>query len=86
MARLCTICDADFRIEVERHKIGVGEEMSGRVEFILAVMPYSVRKDRRDNHTEYDVLVSDDMKNIAEYGKMVTEMRKSPALQKKKER
>lgn len=65
MALLCSIHDLDFRSMVEKHNFGLREDLSEKVEFYLAYSPYNVRRDQYNDHAEYDVLDSDDMKDIA---------------------
>lgn len=59
------VYDEDFRNSAERHKIAFGKGLSGRVDFFLSRPPYNVQSDRKDDHEEYDVSVSSDMKVMA---------------------
>lgn len=39
IARLCSTHDADFRKLVDEHKLGVGEHVNDKIDFLMAVPP-----------------------------------------------
>lgn len=67
MAPMCSIDDEDCRDLAEEHGFGVGEEVSRKVYFVLGDPPYNLRRDQADDHVEYDVFGSVDMKYMAKF-------------------
>lgn len=57
--------DIDFENSVQEHKLGAGEDINRKVDSVLVVPPYNVRRDRNAENSEYDVITSDDMRGIA---------------------
>lgn len=47
----------------KEHESGIGEHLSGRLDFVLADPPYNVRNDRKSDHAEYDVLTLSDKRD-----------------------
>lgn len=62
---LCSIYDADFRVLVEEKRSGVGEDLSAHVDFVLIDQLYNVPTNRKNEHADYDVFGSNDLKNVA---------------------
>lgn len=48
----------DFIKSAEEHELGVEEDVREKGDFVLAVPPYNVRRDRADDHAEYDLFGS----------------------------
>lgn len=65
IALLCSIHNVDFKNFAEEHELGLGENLSAKVNFALADPPYSAQRDLEDNHVEHDVLGSNVMKDMA---------------------
>lgn len=64
VAFLCSTYNVDFKAVVENHKFGVREGLSLKVKLLLANPPYSLRMDRDDPHAKYNVLKSNDIKEM----------------------
>lgn len=62
VAHLCSIHNVHFRISMEMHMVNVKENLSGKADLVLAQVPYDVRRDRTDYHTQYDVFGLNDLK------------------------
>lgn len=65
MATLFSIYDIDYRNLKGEHGLVVGEDLSGKVDFVLSDIPYNVLRDPNDDHSQYDVFGSTDTKNMA---------------------
>lgn len=61
MNSLCFFYYMNFRSVADVHEGSVGTDQCERVDFSLADLSYTVRKNRNDHHEEYDVLDSSDM-------------------------
>lgn len=57
------IGDVDFKNSLEEEKFWGDVDLSGKVDFVLADPPYNVRRHQKDNHMEYSVSGSKDMKD-----------------------
>lgn len=55
MACYCFIYDVDLRYLVKEHKICLGKDPIGKVDYILADPLYIVRKHQKNDYPEYDV-------------------------------
>lgn len=54
---------------MEKHDLGVGRNLGGKVDFVMTDPPYNLRGDQMDHHTEYDAFSSSnriDTANLAE--------------------
>lgn len=65
MASLCSFCNMNIRNLSEQHDIGVREDLSANVYFVLAERLYNVWRDQKDYHEKYDLFSSNDMKDLA---------------------
>lgn len=65
MASVRFIYGVGFKALTEEYKIGVGGNLSWRADLVLAEPSYNVRRAQNDDHTNYDVLESNDMKDMA---------------------
>lgn len=52
-----------FRNLTEEHELDVKENLSREVNVFQIYPPYSVQRNREDNHMEYDMLGSNDVKD-----------------------
>lgn len=55
----------DSKVLAEDHKLRVEENLSSILHFIMTYTLYSIRRNQNDDHTEYDVSRSNDMKDMA---------------------
>lgn len=62
MDSLLCICNLVFRNLVAEHKLGTGEDLSGRVDHILADPRYSSQRDQDTDQQDYGVFHSRDIK------------------------
>lgn len=65
MALLCSLYDVDFRSFVVEQKIDVENDLSRKVDFVLADYPYNVLKDQSHDHAKYYVFGFKVMKSVA---------------------
>lgn len=61
MAPVCCIYDVDFRSMVEEQDLDEGEDMSGRVDFVLADYTYNIRRNRNDRNSDHDSFLLQDV-------------------------
>lgn len=50
---------------MKKHKLGVVEDQSENMAFVLADRPYNIPSSRQNKHAEYDVFILNDMKDGA---------------------
>lgn len=65
MAPLCSIYDASFRNLLQELELGFGEDLIGKVDFVLHDSLYNSQKDRNDAHAAYYMFGLNDMKDMA---------------------
>lgn len=63
-ALACSICEVEFRTLEKEHEPGVGEDLSKMAGLVLNGPLYKVRRDRKDDHVEYDVFRLSNMNNL----------------------
>lgn len=66
MTILCSVYDVDFRSLAEEYGIGVIEDLGRKINFVLAEASYHVPQDQYDDHPEYILEGSNNMKEIAD--------------------
>lgn len=71
------VYDVGFRKLVEQRDLADGEDINGKVDFLLVVPPCNVWTDRNSENSGYDVLTSEDMSDIA---KMLGDWRRQEVL------
>lgn len=64
MALSCFVNDMDTRNLAEKDELEVGEDRIKTVDFLLAGLPYNVRRYEKDDHAEYNVLGTNDIKDM----------------------
>lgn len=72
IALLYFVYGPDLRQLVEEHKLCIKENLCGKVDCVLADLLYSVRRDQKDDHAEYYVISSSNMKTCDEVGRNPT--------------
>lgn len=65
MASSWSIYKMEFRTLAEKPVFIVREDMRSNVDFVLAVRPYNGRREWKNDHAEYDVVCSNDIKDRA---------------------
>lgn len=65
-AHVYSICDVDFQNLIGEHEQGVEENISGKLYFVLTYSPYDEQRDRKWDNSEYDVFVSEYVKEMVE--------------------
>lgn len=64
MAPYCPVNDVDFRNFETWYELGVREDQSGMVSFILVKKAYNVRTDQKHESGKYDMSGPNDMKDM----------------------
>lgn len=64
MAPLRSIYDEYFRILVAKQEIGVEDNLREEVDFVFPNPCHNIQKERSDDHVQYDVFGSKDMKGM----------------------
>lgn len=64
LSPLRSIYDASLRRFAEEHKLGVGEDLTWKVYFVLVNLSYNVQKDRKDYLDEFEVFRINDMNDM----------------------
>lgn len=67
MALICFIYDEDFRNLVEEHKLGVEENLTEKIDFLLDDSPYNSQKHQSEANEAYDVFGLNGMNFIANF-------------------
>lgn len=57
MAPLCSVCDEEVIHLAKEHELAVGENLTGKIDFVLCNRSNNVQKDHEDAHAAYDVFV-----------------------------
>lgn len=65
MVSACSISEVNLKTLAEEPKFGAGDDLSGKVELVLADPPYNVRIYVNDDHSEHNLFELIDMKQIA---------------------
>lgn len=65
IASVGSIYDIDFKNLVEENELSAGENLVGKVEFVLANTPYNIRRDLMAPKSKYDVFELQGMKDMA---------------------
>lgn len=55
LALLCSIYTGDFESLIGEHQFGAEKDLAGKVDFLMANLPYLIRSGRNDVHAAYDV-------------------------------
>lgn len=66
-----SISDVEFRNLAEMHKLCAGDDRTKKVVPVLAGPPYNIGRNEYDDHADYDVLGSNDFKDLAKVPKDV---------------
>lgn len=64
LALFCSIYDVFLRHLAVQQELFVGGDLSRNVVFVLADAPFNVQRGLEDDHAEYDVCGSSDVKNM----------------------
>lgn len=64
-ASLCSIFAVNFRNWAEEHGLGIGEHLSSNGTLVLSNISYSIQRDLKEDHAEYDMLSTNVMKDMA---------------------
>lgn len=73
MLFFCCIYNAYFRYLVKQHELGVGKDLSGNADFVLADPPYNVQRDRNEDDERCGLFRSNDMKDMGKlFGAIMT--------------
>lgn len=64
MASLSSVYDVVLRNIVEKHELGVEENLCGNLNFVLVNPHYHLRKARKYDHVKYDVISPNDLKSV----------------------
>lgn len=65
IALLCPIDDVNSRNLMEELELGIAEDLSGNVHFVLADPAYNERSYGKDDHAQYALLLLNNTKDIA---------------------
>lgn len=65
MAPVCCIYEVHFRSLVEGQKPATGEDINRKGDVVLVDPPHNVQTDRNADNSEYDVIISEDMREMA---------------------
>lgn len=58
----CYIYDACYRNVLKEPELGAGEDLKGKGNFVLAVLLHNVRNDKDNDHAQYNIFHSNDVK------------------------
>lgn len=64
MAPFCFIFDVVFRNLVEEHKLAVGKDLTGKINYVREIQLFQIQRDQNDVRAAYDLFASNDMKHM----------------------